>query len=163
MKTIKVWNKLNVLLLLWILVWDERMQNVNEQLIHRWLIVLVRLMNFCSLKKSLKFAEDSEERETWKVSQESHASPLKAFRIVVIGKSFNSVHCFNYNWSGLIAGFRDACFSTILQEIKIKAACKSWSINHNFPFKEKRSSNYGIMWSFLGRCDWACVWPLIGF
>jgi hypothetical protein len=70
------------------------------------------------LKKSLKFAEDSEERKTRKASQESHESPLKSFTIVIIGKSFNAVHCFNYNWSGLIAGLRDACFSTILQEIK---------------------------------------------
>ncbi len=149
-------------MLLWILVWDERMQNVNEQLIHRWLIVLVRLMCFCCLKKSLKFAEDFEERKTRKVSRESLVVHWKAFTIVVIRKSFNSVHCFNYDWSGLIAGLRDACFATILQEMKIRAACKSWSKNHNFPLK-KRSSNCGILWSFLGRCDGACVWPLIGF
>jgi hypothetical protein len=91
---------------------------------------------FLWLEKVVEIAEDSEERKTWKVSKESHASSLKSFTIVVFRKSFNAVHCFNYSWSGLIAGLRDACFSTILQKIKIRAACKSWSINYNFPIKE---------------------------
>ncbi len=39
-------------------------------------------------------------------------------------------------------------FSTILQEIKIRAACKSWSLNHNFPFKKKIQQ----LWNYVSNC-----------